>query len=63
MSPVWNAVPVEKMEALSEKNAHMIIVGGTGWQIKAIKKLYPQAKALDIEADANVDASQQPARR
>ncbi|MGA8165562.1 MAG: SDR family NAD(P)-dependent oxidoreductase [Waddliaceae bacterium] len=56
MSPVWNAVPLKKMEALSDKLTKTIIVGGTQWQKQGIKTLYPHAKILDIEIDGSIDA-------
>ena len=56
MSPVWNAISIEKMEALPEKSTQMVILGGTQEEIKEVKRLYSQAKALKIDPHATIDA-------
>ena len=56
MSPVWNAISIEKMEVHPEKNAQMIIYGRTQEELKEFKKLFPKAKALTIEPHATIDA-------
>ena len=56
MSPMWNAISNEKMEVLPEKDAPMIILGGTQKKLNKIKTLYPQAKALTINSHAPIDA-------
>ena len=56
MSPVWNAISIEKMEVLPEESTQMIILGGTQEELKEIKRLYSQAKALKIDSHATIDA-------
>ena len=56
MSPVWNAVPIEKGKISPDENTKIILIGGTRKQKGAIKKLYPQTETLEIVSNTNVDA-------
>ncbi len=54
LSPVWNSITVEKKTASAEEKTHIIVIGGTQKQKDIMDKLYPQAKTLDIESNANI---------
>ena len=56
MSPVWTSISMEKIEVIPEKNTQIIIIGGTQEELKEIKQLYSQAKALKIDPHATIDA-------
>ncbi|MCP5048490.1 MAG: hypothetical protein GY940_15075, partial [bacterium] len=55
MSPVWNAIVIEKRIISPEENAPMIVIGGTQKQKEAIKTFYPGARSLEIKSNANIE--------
>jgi hypothetical protein len=55
LTPVWDAVPVEKGQGFPLPTCKVVIVGGIKDNQNAIKREYPHARVLDIQSNDTVN--------
>jgi polyketide synthase PksM len=56
LTPVWDAVPVEKGQVFPVQTDRMVIVGGTEDNRNAIQQLYTKACVLEIQSTDTIEA-------